>query len=47
MVPITTSPWETVLADGKAHAPGIPVEEEGLEYPVNEGVKVADRICPP
>jgi hypothetical protein len=46
-VPDTTSPWEAALADGKAYAPGIPVEEEGPEYPVIEGVKIADGIGPP
>jgi hypothetical protein len=46
-VPITTSPWWVALADGKAYALGIPVEEEGPENPVDEGVKVADEVGPP
>jgi hypothetical protein len=39
-VHVTTSSWEAALTDGKAYAPGIPVEEECPEYPVVEGVKM-------
>jgi hypothetical protein len=46
-VHVTTSPREAALADGKAYAPGISVEEEGPEYPIVEGVKIADGIGPP
>jgi hypothetical protein len=47
MVPVTTSPQWAALADDKAYAPGIPVEEEGPENLVDEGVKVADEVGPP
>jgi hypothetical protein len=46
-VPVTTSPREATLADGKAYAPRISIEEEGPEYLVIEGVKIADGIGPP
>jgi hypothetical protein len=47
MVPVTTSPWSSALAEGEAYALGIPVKEEGPEKLDDLGVKVEDRVGPP